>query len=169
MRLWRLKALGLREEQSRFIANWFRNTSRADHKGFTFWPARLLVQTCLSVGSSGPGGRQSTAARNAKIKVNEVTKKAKEMAAQQELQRKVTERELKRSRREMACVKKKAEKQRKNAEKKINKVKRDSEKEVRALEGSGSGSTRRRPTRLRRKSGRRRRRRSCCSWRSTSK
>ena len=31
--------------------------SRADHKGFTFWPARLLVQTCLSVGSSGPGRR----------------------------------------------------------------------------------------------------------------
>ena len=92
--------------------------SRAGHRGITPWPAGLLEQACLALGSSGPGGRQSTAARNAKIKANEVTKKAKELAAQQELKVKEIEKELKRSRQEMARVEKEAEKQQKMPRKK---------------------------------------------------
>ena len=52
---------------------------RADHSRTTFWPARLLRQTCLALGSSGPGGRQSTAERNAKRKANELTKQTKDL------------------------------------------------------------------------------------------
>ena len=76
------------------------------------------MQTCLSVGSSGPGGRQSTAERNAKRKANELTKQTKEVAAQQELKVKEIEKELKRSRQEMARVEKEAEKQQKMPRKK---------------------------------------------------
>ena len=50
---------------------------RAGHRGTTFWLARLLIQTCLALGGSGPGGRLSTAARYAKRKANEITEKAK--------------------------------------------------------------------------------------------
>ena len=107
---------------------------RADHSRTTFWPARLLRQTCLALGSSGPGGRQSTAERNAKRKANELTKQTKEVAAQRELKLKETEEELKRSRKKIARVEKEAEKQQKNAGKKINKMKHDAEKELRALE-----------------------------------
>ena len=88
--------------------------SRAGHRGITPWPAGLLEQACLALGSSGPGRRQSTAERNAKRKANALTKQTMGALAQKELKVKKTEKELKRSRQEMARAKKEAEKQQKN-------------------------------------------------------
>ena len=66
--------------------------SRAGHRGITFWPAGLLEQACLALGSSGPGRRQSTAERNAKRKANALTKQTMAALAQKKLGRNIKKR-----------------------------------------------------------------------------